>query len=368
MAQIDLIGLSKRYGAVAAVEGFDLTVDPGEFMVVLGPSGSGKTTVLRLVAGLEDADAGEVLIDGEAVDHVPPAKRNIAMVFQSYALYPAMSVQDNIGFPLRMQKRPAAEIEAMVRQAAGRLGLGDLLERRPRDLSGGQRQRVALARALVRQPRIFLMDEPLSNLDAALRIGTRAQIRQLARELGATVLYVTHDQVEAMTLADRVAVMRAGRIEQVGTPREIYERPVNAFVAGFIGTPPMNLMQGRLRGGVFRGQNVQIEGLGDGDGEVILGFRPEEAQVVEEDMGFTGCEIAARLYGLELTGEAALAVVEAGGVLVRARTGRDYAARIGDRIRIVVPPDVCHVFDATTGMRLSGLSPQPRAGTGTWQF
>ncbi|HVL57276.1 MAG TPA: ABC transporter ATP-binding protein, partial [Burkholderiaceae bacterium] len=241
-------GIVKRHGSFTALHGVDLAIRPGEFFALLGPSGSGKTTTLRILAGLEAVDAGRVWLDDEDVTHKEPGERDVAMVFQSYALYPHMTVRGNIGFPLKMIGTPAAQIDAAVQDAAAKVGIDHLLERRPGQLSGGQQQRCALARAIVRKPRIFLLDEPLSNLDAKLRVETRAELRRLQRSLGVTAVYVTHDQEEAMTVADRMAIFMEGRIVQIGTPHEIFQRPANVEVAGFIGTPPMNLIPGRLTG------------------------------------------------------------------------------------------------------------------------
>ncbi|MBE3638497.1 ABC transporter ATP-binding protein [Mangrovicoccus algicola] len=361
MARVELQQVTKRFGDFQAVGPVDLVAEEGEFLVLLGPSGCGKSTTMRMIAGLDDVTSGRVLFDGTDMGRTPPADRDVAMVFQSYALYPNLTVFENIRFPLKMRKMARGAQEALVREAAERVGLSDQLAKRPSALSGGQKQRVALARAIVRQPRVFLMDEPLSNLDHKLRLSTRAHIRHLTRDLGVTTIYVTHDQAEAMTLADRIVVMRKGQIVQVGTPRELYERPGCAFVAGFVGSPAMNLMRGRIRGGVFRGEDVQIEGLAADDGEVILGFRAEEAQVLSEHMGFTGCEISAPLYELEPLGDCVMVLVEAGGAMVTARAPREFEARPGDRIRIVVPPNACHVFDAETGAR---RDPAARQGGG----
>ena len=241
---IELKGVKKSFGETEVIKGVDLAVVPGELVVFVGPSGCGKSTLLRLIAGLEDVSGGQVLIDAEDVSDVPPAKRGLSMVFQSYALYPHMSVRNNIGFGLKMAGTPSPEIEARVTRAAATLNLTDYLDRKPRQLSGGQRQRVAIGRAIVREPKAFLFDEPLSNLDAALRVQMRLEIMQLHQTLGATMIYVTHDQVEAMTMADRIVVLDKGRIEQVGSPLEVYNRPDSVFVAGFIGSPKMNLLGG----------------------------------------------------------------------------------------------------------------------------
>ena len=243
MGALTLKAVTKSFGTVDVIKGVDLTVQEGEFCVFVGPSGCGKSTLLRIIAGLEDATAGEVAIDGRRVNEVPPAKREIAMVFQSYALYPHLTVRENMGLALKQAGVSRAEITASVDRAADMLALGPLLDRRPAELSGGQRQRVAIGRAIVRRPKLFLFDEPLSNLDAALRVATRIEIARLHRQLGATMIYVTHDQVEAMTLADRIVVLRAGKVEQVGAPMELYNDPANTFVAGFIGSPQMNFLK-----------------------------------------------------------------------------------------------------------------------------
>ena len=251
MAEIKLQNLSKRWGSFVGVESFNLTVKDEEFLVLLGPSGCGKTTTMRMIAGLEEVTDGDILIDGVRVNDLDPKDRNVAMVFQSYALYPNMNVYENIRFPLKVRKIPESEHNERVMRASAMVELDEFLHRKPAELSGGQRQRVALARAIVREPNVFLMDEPLSNLDAKLRVSTRAQIKNLSHELKVTTIYVTHDQIEAMTLADRVVVMKGGVIQQVGSPTEIYDRPANAFVASFIGAPAMNLVQGSLTDGQF---------------------------------------------------------------------------------------------------------------------
>lgn len=249
MAEVQLRNISKKWGDFVGVAHFDLTIADREFLVLLGPSGCGKTTTMRMIAGLEDASGGDILIDGARVNELDPKDRDVAMVFQSYALYPNMDVYENIRFPLKVRGIPKEEHDARVRRASAMVELDEFLRRRPAELSGGQRQRVALARAIVREPNVFLMDEPLSNLDAKLRVSTRAQIKNLSHELKVTTIYVTHDQIEAMTLADRVVVMNKGVVQQVGTPTEIYDRPANAFVASFIGSPAMNLVDGVMKDG-----------------------------------------------------------------------------------------------------------------------
>ena len=273
------------------------------------------------------------------------------MVFQSYALYPNMNVYDNIRFPLKVRGVPPSEHDMRVKRAADMVELGPFLHRRPAELSGGQRQRVALARAVVREPNLFLMDEPLSNLDAKLRVSTRAQIKHLSHELGVTTIYVTHDQIEAMTLADRVVVMKAGVVQQVGTPTDIYDRPANTFVAGFIGTPAMNLMDGQVAGGTFSGQNVRVDGLSVPDGPLTLGFRAEDARMVA-----SGGQISAPIYSLELLGDATMTTVRAGGAIVSVKCPKDFRAEIGAPFHAEIPASAAHLFDAQTGTRIDAHS------------
>ncbi len=346
MAEIQLRNISKRWGSFVGVHKFDLTIANREFLVLLGPSGCGKTTTMRMIAGLEEATDGDILIDGQRVNDLDPKDRDVAMVFQSYALYPNMNVYENIRFPLKVRKSDPSTHDERVRRASAMVELDDFLHRRPAELSGGQRQRVALARAIVRQPNVFLMDEPLSNLDAKLRVSTRAQIKHLSHELGVTTVYVTHDQIEAMTLADRVVVMNKGIVQQVATPTEIYDSPANTFVAGFIGNPAMNLMQGDLKGGTFTGQNVSIPGLRGPDGPVTLGFRAEDASLSAKG------EIAAPIYSLELLGDATMITVKAGGALVSIKAPKDYRAEIDTPVSASIPASICHLFDARSGERL----------------
>ncbi len=346
MAEIQLRNISKRWGSFVGVHKFDLTIADREFLVLLGPSGCGKTTTMRMIAGLEEATDGDILIDGQRVNDLDPKDRDVAMVFQSYALYPNMNVYENIRFPLKVRKSDPSTHDERVRRASAMVELDDFLHRRPAELSGGQRQRVALARAIVRQPNVFLMDEPLSNLDAKLRVSTRAQIKHLSHELGVTTVYVTHDQIEAMTLADRVVVMNKGIVQQVATPTEIYDSPANTFVAGFIGNPAMNLMQGDLKGGTFTGQNVSIPGLKGPDGPVTLGFRAEDASLSAKG------EIAAPIYSLELLGDATMITVKAGGALVSIKAPKDYRAEIDTPVSASIPASICHLFDARSGERL----------------
>ncbi len=351
MVQVSLRGVTKKWGAFTGVKAIDLEIADREFMVFLGPSGCGKTTTMRMIAGLEDPTDGQILIGGRVVNDLEPKDRDVAMVFQNYGLYPNLTVYENIRFPLKVRKVDAATHDARVRKAAAMVELGDLLERRPKELSGGQRQRVALARAIVREPAVFLMDEPLSNLDAKLRVSTRAQIKNLQHELKVTTVYVTHDQIEAMTLADRVVVMNKGAFQQVGTPTEIYDRPANTFVAGFIGSPAMNLIDGEIAGGVFTALGVRITGLDESvSGKVTLGFRAEDAQVVKTG---TSGEIAAPVYSIELLGDATLVSVRSGPALVAVKAPKEFRAEIGDAVAFTVKPSMCHLFDAVHGQRMT---------------
>jgi len=349
MAEIQLRNIGKRWGSFVGVENFDLTIADKEFLVLLGPSGCGKTTTMRMIAGLEDVTEGDIIVDGKRVNDLEPKDRDVAMVFQSYALYPNMNVYENIRFPLKVRGVDPKTHEEKVKRASAMVELDDFLHRKPAELSGGQRQRVALARAVVREPNVFLMDEPLSNLDAKLRVSTRAQIKNLSHELAVTTIYVTHDQIEAMTLADRVVIMKAGVVQQVGTPVEIYDKPANAFVASFIGNPAMNLMDGEIKGGTFSAEHVEISGLNAADGPVTLGFRAEDAQVVE-----SGGQITAPVYTLELLGDATMTSVRIGGALVQVKADKNYRIEIGDMVSMAVPSDHCHLFDQQSGARVGG--------------
>jgi multiple sugar transport system ATP-binding protein len=351
MVGVRLRNISKRWGSYAAVQSMSIDIADREFIVLLGPSGCGKTTTMRMVAGLEDPTEGEIVIGERVVNSLEPKDRDVAMVFQNYGLYPNLSVYENIRFPLKVRKVDAATHDQRVRRAAEMVELGALLDRRPRELSGGQRQRVALARAIVRQPKVFLMDEPLSNLDAKLRVSTRAQIKNLQHELAVTTIYVTHDQIEAMTLADRVVVMNKGALQQVGTPLEIYDRPANTFVAGFIGSPAMNLVDGDIAGGVFAGAGVRIAGLPQAaSGPVTLGIRAEDASVATGDAARA---IEAPIYSIELLGDATMVTVRAGPALVAVKAAKGFRAEIGDAIGLHVPASACHLFDRTSGQRLA---------------
>jgi multiple sugar transport system ATP-binding protein len=347
-ASVRLEGIVKRHGTFTALHGIDLDIRPGEFFALLGPSGSGKTTTLRILAGLESVDAGRVLIDGADVTATEPGSRDVAMVFQSYALYPHMSVAQNIGFPLKMIGMPAGQIDQAVQDAAAKVAISHLLDRKPGQLSGGQQQRCALARAIVRQPRLFLFDEPLSNLDAKLRLETRAELRKLQRSLGVTAVYVTHDQEEAMTIADRMAVFMEGAIVQVGTPHEIFRKPATATVAAFIGTPPMNLLPAVLEGGQVRVGEAFMPvtvPAGAQAGEVTLGVRPGDLR-----LGPTG--IPARVEFVEDFGDSSIVNLEAAGHRVKLRAGELPPVREGEGVHLSFDPACAHLFDRATGQRI----------------
>lgn len=349
MATITLKKLTKRWGSFIGVQDFDLEIADQEFLVLLGPSGCGKTTTMRMVAGLETATDGEIWIGDQMVNELEPKDRDIAMVFQSYGLYPNMTVYENIRFPLKIRKSDPKTHDERVMKAANMVELEDFLHRKPAALSGGQRQRVALARAIVRKPKVFLMDEPLSNLDAKLRVSTRAQIKNLHHELRTTTIYVTHDQIEAMTLADRVVVMNKGVVQQVGTPKEIYNSPVNTFVASFLGTPAMNLVQGALKDGVFETEHLRIPGFNKKyDGPITLGFRAEDASLAT-DSG----ELTSSIYTFELLGDASMVTAHAGDKMVSVKADKEFDAEIGDAVRAHIPAAICHLFDTESGLRIS---------------
>jgi multiple sugar transport system ATP-binding protein len=358
MASIDIQGVSKDFGAVPVLHSIDLSIRDGEFVVLVGPSGCGKSTLLRMIAGLESVTDGEIQIDGQVVNDFAPKDRDIAMVFQSYALYPHMTVRDNMGYSLKLRRTPTERMASIVSDAAAKLGLESLLARKPRTLSGGQRQRVAMGRSIVRQPKAFLFDEPLSNLDARLREQMRVEIKKLHRDLGTTSIYVTHDQVEAMTLADRIVAMNAGIVQQVGTPIDLYERPANLFVAGFIGSPAINTLDGILwRDGAYwsvelaSGNRIPAASLQQArDGQVVkVGIRPEEIQVVASGgAGFTSHVELVEPMGL--------------GTIIHIRAGRDTLKifvlerinyPIGTTIKFTLPASKLHIFDAETGQRLA---------------
>ena len=349
MASISLKNVQKRWGSTVGVKDFNLEIADQEFLVLLGPSGCGKTTTMRMIAGLEDITEGEILIGDRVVNDLEPKDRDIAMVFQSYGLYPTMTVYENIRFPLKIRGEDKAAHHERVMRAAAMVELEPYLDRKPAALSGGQRQRVALARAIVREPTVFLMDEPLSNLDAKLRVSTRAQIKNLQHELKTTTIYVTHDQIEAMTMADRIVVMSDGEIQQVGTPEEVYNHPANTFVAAFIGSPAMNLTDGELKDGVFTNANIRLEGLPKVvEGPVTLGYRAEDAKLVSE-----GGDLNGPIFSTELLGDATMVTCKVGDQLLSVKTDKDFRADIGDPMSATLDLSTCHLFDAQTGERLT---------------
>jgi len=349
MADISLRGVTKSWGAFVGVDAVDLDIKDKEFMVFLGPSGCGKTTTMRMIAGLEAPTEGEIRIGGEVVNDIDARDRDVAMVFQSYALYPNMTIYENIRFPLRMRGIARSEHDKLVRKAAEMVELGDYLERKPRALSGGQRQRAALARAIVREPQVFLMDEPLSNLDAKLRLTMRAQLKHIQRALETTTIYVTHDQIEAMTLADRIAVMNKGKIQQLGTPDDVYNNPNHIFVASFIGSPPMNLIKGSLQNGVFTGPDTRVSDIGKSDhADVVIGVRPEDMEIVAASEG----HLVSKLYSLEPTGDLTLVTAWSGEELVVAKGPRNFRHEIDSEIAFRFPRDRIYLFDGATGLRL----------------
>jgi len=357
MAALELRGIRKTYHGAAAetIRGVDLCVDDGEFIVILGPSGCGKSTLLRIVAGLETPSAGELLIGGVSALRREPKDRNLAMVFQNYALYPHMTVRANLSYGLKLRRLPREEIARRVQQTAGVLGLNDLLDRKPRQLSGGQRQRVAMGRAIVREPVAFLFDEPLSNLDAKLRVQMRAEIKSLQQRLAATSLYVTHDQVEAMTLAHRIVVMNGGVVEQVAAPIDLYQRPASVFVAGFTGSPPMNLVPAvaERRGALARLADGQALPLAAGhleEGPLTLGLRPEAIAVREEaaPQGLT-----AEVVMVEALGADTMIHLRCGDALLAVRQPAASSFAPGARLSLSWSPDALHLFDGRSGQRLN---------------
>ncbi|SFR45735.1 ABC transporter ATP-binding protein [Litoreibacter janthinus] len=362
MSGVVLNSIVKAYGAVQVVHGIDLEVQEKEFVVLVGPSGCGKSTTLRMIAGLEEISDGDLMIDGRLMNRVAPKDRDVAMVFQNYALYPHLNVAENMAFGLRIRKEGKQQIEDAVQEVSGILGLRDYLERRPADLSGGQRQRVAMGRAIVRRPKVFLFDEPLSNLDAKLRTQMRAEIKRLHKRLGVTSIYVTHDQVEAMTLADRIVVMHDGRIEQIGTPMELFLNPANSFVAGFLGAPPMNQIKAVIADGdsgpvaEFSGQKIALAplpGLQNAVGrEVIVGIRPEYAEIVTKPKAGA---IMGELDLVETLGSEALLHMSIAGepFVIRTETLGNIN-QLNDVTGFTASPDLIKVFDAKTGVALSG--------------
>ena len=359
MADVVLRDVVKSYGAVPVVHAINLDIAHGEFVVLVGPSGCGKSTRLRMIAGLEDISGGEVRIGARVVNDLPPRDRNISMVFQNYALYPHMTVRENLGFSLHIAKRSKPEIERAVAEAAEILSLTPLLDRKPGQLSGGQRQRVAMGRAIVRHPDVFLFDEPLSNLDAKLRTQMRVEIKRLHQKVGTTIIYVTHDQIEAMTLADRIVIMRDGHIVQIGTPLEVFERPVNAFVATFIGSPPMNLLPGTVAGGAVRladGTSLPMPpGIAARDGQAVqFGVRADnimpDGHALPPTEHMAHVEMPVTLT--EPLGTETLLFGALAGTEVQAKMLNPRAVRTGERLRFGIALDKCHLFDAATGASL----------------
>jgi multiple sugar transport system ATP-binding protein len=353
VATVDIRGIYKKFGAVEVIHGVDIPIADGEFVILVGPSGCGKSTLLRMIAGLEDVTAGEIRISDRVVNHVPAKDRNIAMVFQNYALYPHMTVAQNMGFSLRLRRAPKAETEARVKRAAEILGLTELMDRYPKQLSGGQRQRVAMGRAIVRDPEVFLFDEPLSNLDAKLRVAMRSEIKELHQRLQTTTVYVTHDQIEAMTMADKIVVMRDGIVEQVGSPLELYDKPQNIFVAGFIGSPAMNFVKGKLKvngGAAFESEGGFILPLANApanaDGKsFVCGVRPEHLMIDQAG-------IPAEVVVIEPTGSETQVVARHGGQEITCLFRERISARPGETIPILANPKLVHLFDPETGARV----------------
>jgi multiple sugar transport system ATP-binding protein len=353
LANVQVIGVTKNFGSVRIIKGVDVAIEDGEFVVLVGPSGCGKSTLLRMIAGLEEISGGEIRIGGKVVNDMPPKDRDIAMVFQSYALYPHKTVAENMGFPLKMAKRPRAEIDDKVRKAAEILDLGRYLDRYPKQLSGGQRQRVAMGRAIVRDPQVFLFDEPLSNLDAKLRVSMRVEIKELHQRLKTTTVYVTHDQIEAMTMASKIVVMRDGKVEQLGRPLEIYDRPVNIFVAGFIGSPAMNFLQGKItsRDGkqvvlTDHGIALPLDGVNAEEGRpVTYGIRPEHITI-----GEGGVPVDVSVF--EPTGSETLIFGRLGGEPIDALIRERIEGEPGKTMPFRIDTRRAHVFDRSTGQRL----------------
>jgi multiple sugar transport system ATP-binding protein len=355
MASVAIRDVRKAFGAIEVIHGVDVSIADGEFVVLVGPSGCGKSTLLRMIAGLENITAGEIRIGERVVNNMPPKERDIAMVFQNYALYPHMTVAANMGFSMRLRGAPKPEIEERVQRAADILGLGPYLGRFPRQLSGGQRQRVAMGRAIVRDPQVFLFDEPLSNLDAKLRVAMRIEIKELHQRLATTTVYVTHDQVEAMTMADRIVVMHDGLVEQIGAPLELYDRPDNLFVAGFIGSPAMNFLRGTIRlngsvsfagpGGIMLPLDTAPAGT---DGKpAVYGIRPEHFTIADDG-------VEAEVQVVEPTGSELHVVAKLGGEDIIAVFRERLKFKPGDKIRLKPDPRLVHLFDEPTGKRLNG--------------
>jgi multiple sugar transport system ATP-binding protein len=354
MASVAIRDVKKAFGATSVIHGVDISIRDGEFVVLVGPSGCGKSTLLRMIAGLENITAGEIRIGDRVVNNVPPKERDVAMVFQNYALYPHMTVAANMAFSMKLRGAPQSEIEERVNRAATILGLSQLLGRYPRQLSGGQRQRVAMGRAIVRDPQVFLFDEPLSNLDAKLRVQMRTEIKELHQRLKTTTIYVTHDQIEAMTMADKIVVMHDGRVEQIGAPLELYDRPDNLFVAGFIGSPAMNMIKGRIRvngtasfegpaGVIF---SLAAAGSGNDGRPAVYGVRPEHFSLSDD-----GAEVEVQV--IEPTGSELQVVAKLGGEDIIAVFRERHQFKPGEKIRLKPDPRLVHLFDESTGKRLS---------------
>jgi multiple sugar transport system ATP-binding protein len=356
MASVEIRDVQKYFGGTHVIRGVSVSIADGEFAVLVGPSGCGKSTLLRMIAGLEEIGGGEIAIGGRVVNNVPPKERDIAMVFQNYALYPHMKVRDNMAFSLLLAKRPRAEVDARVAKAAGILGLNELLDRYPRQLSGGQRQRVAMGRAIVRDPQVFLFDEPLSNLDAKLRVAMRTELKELHQRLKTTSVYVTHDQIEAMTMGDRIVVMRDGLVEQQGKPLELYDHPANLFVAGFIGSPAMNFLPGTLKR-ANGSAHVELAGgtrvpaplaAGGEDGQpVVLGTRPEHLELVSGEQG-----LATTVVVVEPTGADTQVFAKFGEADINAVFRERHEFRAGDVVRLLPDHSRTHLFDAKSGKSL----------------
>ena len=360
MASVDIVNVKKSFDRVEILRGVSVGIQDGEFVVLVGPSGCGKSTLLRMIAGLESITSGEIRIGDQLVNELAPRDRDVAMVFQNYALYPHMTVAENMAFSLKLRGTTRAEIEQRVKRAAEILGLTALLDRRPKQLSGGQRQRVAMGRAIVRDPRVFLFDEPLSNLDAKLRVAMRSEIKDLHQRLKTTMIYVTHDQIEAMTMADRIVVMREGSVEQIGGPLELYDTPANLFVAGFIGSPAMNMLKGTLEvgrrtgfaaeNGVFVPLPEAPEFAGLAGRPLVIGIRPEHLRVAGD--GESGFEVGAKI--VEPTGSETQVTAKAGGADIIALFRERQTVRQGDTLRLA--PSHYHLFDAQSGQRHASIS------------
>ena len=341
--------VTKTFGDTRVVDDLSLEIDDGEFVVLLGPSGCGKTTTLRMLAGLETVTTGDVYIGDERINDVPTQHRDLAMVFQSYALYPHMTIAENIAYPLRVRKLDKNERAKRVNDVAAMLEIESLLDRKPRQLSGGERQRVALARAIVREPRAYLMDEPLSNLDARLRVQMRGELKRLQHQLGTTTIYVTHDQAEAMTLASRVAVMKRGKLQQFDTPLNIYNHPANRFVAEFVGSPSMNFIDGRIDGGVFMSELIRIPVTKENTNQITIGIRPEHIRVLNEPQNGA---IAATVYVTELMGNETFVFLTVGNNRLIARAPAEFRADVESPVWLRIVADKAHFFDTRTGLSI----------------